>query len=123
MKKKKILVADDEAFIREVLTHALQPGYRVITAENGARAMEMTKKEKPDLIILDVDMPVMNGIDFMIALRNNPNAEYSSIPVIMLTQLGRISEVETGFSAGADLYLPKPFNLTRLTGKIKSLLE
>jgi len=121
--KKTILIADDEPFIREILTRSLKHNYRIITAEDGLEALEKVKREKPDLIILDIDMPNMNGLEVSWRLKKGDDIRYRHIPIIMLTVKGKIGEVDEGISAGADFYVPKPFNLTRLYKKIETLLK
>ncbi|MGM0441576.1 MAG: response regulator transcription factor [Elusimicrobiota bacterium] len=122
--KKTILVVDDEPFIREILKHGLKHEYKVMTADNGLKALKLIKKTKPDLVVLDVDMPVMNGMEVAWKLRKSENSsKYGDVAIIMLTKKGKGSDVEDGVSAGADVYLPKPFNLARLSEKIKVLLE
>ncbi|MFH1414984.1 MAG: response regulator [Elusimicrobiota bacterium] len=121
--KKTVLIADDEPFIRNILTQKLKHDYRIITAGDGMEALIMVKKEKPDLIILDVDMPKKNGHEVAWELKKGNDITYRNIPIIMLTHRGKGGEVEEGFSTGADIYIPKPFKLARLYDKIKALLK
>jgi len=120
---KTILIADDEPFIREILERSLKYNYRIVTACDGEEALEKAKKEKPDLIILDVDMPRMNGLEAARRLKTADDAAYREIPIIMLTVKDNVNEVKEGAYAGADFYIPKPFNLKRLYEKIETLLE
>ena len=122
--KNIILVVDDEQFIGRILERTLEDEYRVITANNGLEAMDKVDRERPDLIILDVKMPEMSGIEVCQKLkRGDRSSEFQHIPIIMLTHKQKIGDVETGIATGADLYVTKPFNLARLRNKIKTLLN
>jgi type IV pilus assembly protein PilB len=118
----KILVADDEDDIRLVLKKRLEnTGYDVLTAVNGAEAVSLAVKEKPDLIIMDVMMPEMDGFEATKILRSS--LETAVIPVLMLTaKRDKESELE-GLDAGADDYVTKPFDKDKLLARVKMLLR
>ncbi len=118
---KRILMADDDAVILKVGKFNLEKaGYEVITATNGAEAVESGRREKPDLIILDVMMPVMDGYTALLKLRGYE--ETKDIPVIILTaQEGDVYEKISG-EMGAVEHLTKPFNPNDLVEKISAIL-
>src|SRR5574337_1214524 len=117
-----ILFADDDpgvsGFMDVILTRA---GYRVVRASNGVEVMERVRQSPPDLILLDVMMPRLDGLEVLRALRGNPDT--SQIPVIMLTQKTRVEDQVQGFESGADDYVPKPFEPQELLARISSLLR
>lgn len=124
MKKKdiKILLVDDEPDILEIVGYNLsQEGYSVITAENGLRALDQAKKHKPHLIILDVMMPEMDGIEACEKLRAMPDISESVIT--FLTARGEDYSQLAGFEAGADDYITKPVKPKVLVSKVKALLR
>ncbi len=124
MKKKdiKILLVDDEPDILEIVGYNLsQEGYSVITAENGLRAIDQAKKHKPHLIILDVMMPEMDGIEACEKLRAMP--EISESVITFLTARGEDYSQLAGFEAGADDYITKPVKPKVLVSKVKALLR
>ncbi len=124
MKKKdiKILLVDDEPDILEIVGYNLsQEGYSVITAENGLRALDQAKKHKPHLIILDVMMPEMDGIEACEKLRAMP--EISESVITFLTARGEDYSQLAGFEAGADDYITKPVKPKVLVSKVKALLR
>ncbi len=118
----RILIADDEEGIRTILEkRLLSSGYEVMTALNGREAVGMAFKEKPDLVIMDIMMPEMDGIQATRKLRES--LETASIPVLMLTaKKDKRSELE-GIDAGADDYMTKPFDRDKLLARIKMLLR
>ncbi len=119
---KKILVVDDSKFARTILVNGLKKeGFNVIEAENGQEAVEITKIEKPNLIIMDVVMPVLNGIEATKVLKNLN--ETNKIPILILTGQNSKEEILEGFNAGADEYLCKPFKFTELIATLKTLLN
>ena len=117
-----LLVADDEDDMRKILVKRLETeGYQVITAINGKEAVELATREKPDLVIMDVMMPEMDGFEATRALRSS--LETAVIPVLMLTAK-RDSESElAGLDAGADDYITKPFDKDKLLARIRMLLK
>jgi len=119
---KKILVVDDEVYILHILDFSLgAEGYEVITAADGEEAMRKARSEKPDLIVLDIMMPKVDGFEACRRLKADP--ETSPIPVILLTAKGREVDRQMGMEVGADDYIVKPFSPTRLIEKIGSYLS
>jgi DNA-binding response OmpR family regulator len=115
----RLLIVDDEPNLRHSLSYALrQEGYEVATAEDGERALDMFKTSKPDLVVLDVMLPKMDGLAVCRAIRRE-----SDVPVIMLT--ARSSELDTvvGLEVGADDYLAKPFSTVELIARIRAALR
>jgi DNA-binding response OmpR family regulator len=118
---KKILIADDEANIVTALEFLLQRnGYEVLIARNGDAALQMIEAHRPDLVLLDVMMPVKSGYE--VCQRMRERAEWQHIKIIMLTAKGRDVEMSKGLSIGADLYITKPFSTQELVAKINGLL-
>ena len=118
-KELTILVVDDEAHIRELLNQELgEAGYRVQVAENGRDAIEKIREQHPDLVILDVMMPEMNGFDVAAVLKNDPAT--MDIPIIILSI---VQDKERGFRLGIDRYLTKPIDTELLFQEIGALLE
>lgn len=117
-----ILLVDDEPDILEIVSYNLMAeGYKVYTAKNGIEALEKAKKKKPHLIILDVMMPEMDGIEACEAIRNTP--ELAHTLVAFLTARGEDYSQMAGFDAGADDYITKPIKPKVLLSKVKSLLR
>ncbi|MGJ5634629.1 response regulator transcription factor RpaB [Nostoc sp. CALU 1950] len=117
--KGKILVVDDEASIRRILQTRLEMiGYSVVTASDGEEALSAFRKETPDLIVLDVMMPKLDGYGVCQELRKQ-----SDVPIIMLTALGDVADRITGLELGADDYMAKPFSPKELESRIRSLLR
>jgi len=117
--KEKILVVDDEVSIRRILeTRLSMIGYSVITAGDGEEALEIYKKEMPNLIILDIMMPKLDGYGVCQEIRKE-----SDIPIIMLTALGDVADRITGLELGADDYVVKPFSPKELEARIKAILR
>ena len=115
----KILVVDDEALLVKGIRFNLKSeGYDVITGSNGQEAVEMAQKEQPDLIVLDVMMPVMDGLTACSKIR-----EFSDVPIILLTAKVEDMDKLIGFDNGADDYLTKPFNILELKARIRALLR
>ncbi|WP_298754359.1 response regulator transcription factor [uncultured Psychroserpens sp.] len=124
MKKRdiKILLVDDEPDILEIVGYNLSSqGYQIITAENGVQAVKKAKKEKPQLIILDVMMPEMDGIEACEQIRKIP--ELSETIITFLTARGEDYSQMAGFDAGADDYITKPIKPKVLVSKVKALLR
>lgn len=124
MKKKdiKILLVDDEPDILEIVGYNLSAeGYQVITAENGVEAVEKAKKHKPHLIILDVMMPEMDGIEACERIREE--SDLSETIITFLTARGEDYSQVAGFDAGADDYIAKPIKPKVLVSKVKALLR
>ena len=118
---KKILVADDEPNIVVALEYLLRrSGYEVQVARSGDEALKMIESAPPDLVLLDVMMPLRSGYEVCRRLRERP--EWCHIKIVMLSAKGRDAEVTKGMALGADLYVTKPFSTSDLVGKIKQLL-
>jgi len=122
MKKAKILVVDDEADILEIVGYNLKKeGYKVLTTDNGKEAIEVASKEKPDLIILDVMMPEMDGMETCHQIRNLPKLKDTLIT--FLSARGEDYSQIAGFDAGADDYITKPVKPRVLVSKVKAILR
>lgn len=124
MKKKDIciLLVDDEPDIIEIIRYNLSSeGYRIVTAENGKEALKTARLEKPQLIILDVMMPEMDGMETCIQLRKIP--ELKETVITFLTARGEDYSQMAGYEAGADDYITKPIKPKVLTSKVKALLR
>ena len=118
---KKILVADDEPNIVTALEFLLQrQGFEVQVARNGDEALSLIESARPDLVLLDVMMPLKSGYEVCKRIRERP--DWGHIKVVMLSAKGRDAEVARGLDLGADLYVTKPFSTRDLVGKIKGLL-
>jgi len=118
----EILVVDDEPNIILSLEFLMKKeGYQVRTASNGEEALHALQESKPDLVLLDVMMPRMNGYEVCQAVRSDP--KLSSVRIIMLTAKGRDIEREKGLALGADDYVTKPFAMRDLVDKVKYFME
>lgn len=118
---RKILVVDDEKdIVRLEQTGLKSEGYEVVTASTGREALEKVFFEKPDLILLDVMLPEIDGFEVLKRLRENP--ETAAIPVIMLTAKSEEADVVKGWKSGADLYITKPFELEELMETVQRIL-
>jgi DNA-binding response OmpR family regulator len=121
MAKGKILVVDDEVYIVHILDFSLRmEGYEVVTALDGEQALEKVESEHPDLVVLDIMMPKLDGYDTCKRLK--ANAETRDIPIILLSAKGRNVDQRMGFEAGANDYITKPFSPRKLVEKINSML-
>jgi DNA-binding response OmpR family regulator len=118
---KRILVADDEPNIVAALEFMLRrAGYEVDVARTGEDVLQQLDRELPDLVLLDVMMPVLSGYDVCRRLRERP--EWQGVRIVMLSARGREAESQRGLEAGADLYVVKPFSNRELLQKIDALL-
>ena len=116
---KKILVVDDEALLVKGIRFNLQnDGYEVITGSDGVEAVELAQSQKPDLIVLDVMMPRMDGLTACSKIR-----EFSDVPIILLTAKTTDMDKLLGFDQSADDYLTKPFNILELKARIRAMLR
>jgi two-component system alkaline phosphatase synthesis response regulator PhoP len=119
--KGKILVVDDEIYIVHILDFSLgMEGYEVVTALDGEQALEKLKSDRPDLIVLDIMMPKLDGYEVCKAIKSDP--ETRQIPVILLSAKGRNVDQKLGFDVGADDYITKPFSPRKLVERINQLL-
>ena len=117
--KTCILVVDDEVRILRLMKQILEPeGFQVLTADNGQAALDLFDMENPDLVLLDIIMPVMDGYTTCQRIR-----EYSNVPIIVVTGKGKVEEVEQGLSCGADDYVVKPFSSKVLIARAKAVLR
>jgi CheY-like chemotaxis protein len=120
MDKKKILIADDEVSIRLTVGRLLENDYAILEAANGAEAVEIAKGQKPDLILMDLIMPKMDG--YTACAQIKADEETRGIPVIVLTAIGHELNKKYATEMGAAGYLTKPFNVKELLKLITSLL-
>ena len=122
MEKKKILLVDDERDLVETVTYRLEAsGYEVHPAYDGQEGLDKARKEKPDLIILDLMLPKMDGYKMCRMLKFDE--KYKKIPIIMFTARAQESDIEMGMEVGADAYITKPFEPQALLAKIQELLK
>lgn len=121
MLKTKVLVVEDNEDLREFMKDKLIEAYHVLTASNGKEALEVAKKEQPHLVISDIMMPEMNGIDLCQALKSDSLT--SHIPVILITAKDALSDQKKGLEAGAIDYIVKPFDLDRLLLRVQNILS
>lgn len=120
--KARILIADDEADILEIVGYNLErEGYEVITAKDGQQALDLAKREKPDLIILDIMMPYRSGIEVCNVLRSHP--DFKDTLIIMLTALNDESTQIKGLDSGADDYISKPISPKVLVSRVNALFR
>ena len=117
----KILVVDDEFFFRRVLKDALKDQYDIIEGKNGDEAISLASAQKPNLIIMDVEMPVKDGIDACRILKEN--AETRKIPVILFTSLSKKEHIARGLKVGADDYITKPMSLPEILARVGAHLR
>lgn len=119
---KRILVAEDEPSIVLSLQFLLgEAGYEVFQAGNGADAIALAEKHNPDLLVLDIMLPVVNGFEVCRTLRANPALR--DMRILILTARGREHEVQRGLALGANAYLTKPFGTRELMSNVRKLLE
>ena len=115
-----VLIADDELRLRKVVSlHLKKSGFTVIEAGNGKQALEKAEEAKPDIIVLDVQMPEMDGLE---ACRRFKEGQFSDIPVILLTAMAQGEDMEKGRQAGAVKYLTKPFSPKELVETINEVV-
>jgi len=119
---RKILVVDDERHIVKLVEVNLKKhGYEVVTAYDGVEALEKVEAEKPDMLVLDVMMPRMNGFDVLKRLQANPHTQ--EIPVIMLTAKAQDADIFKGWQSGVSSYLTKPFNPRELLTFVERIFQ
>jgi len=119
---KRILVVDDDKTLRDVLMEYLQKeGYQVEDASSGAEGMKCFKSNPPDLVVSDVMMPEMDGLEFCRTLRSTPSGQL--VPFIFLSGMGELDDRVRGHEMGADDYVTKPFEIRELLAKIEGQLE
>ena len=121
MYEGKILVVDDEVYILHILDFSLgAEGFDVITATDGEEALAKAQREKPDLIVMDVMMPRLDGYETCRRLKNDPGTK--DIPVLLLTARGREEDRQRGVEFGADDYITKPFSPNKLISRVSDIL-
>lgn len=121
MAKKRLLIVDDETDLAEMIKFRMENnGYEVLLAHDGQAALEMARKENPDLIILDLMLPKMDGYKVCGLLKKD--SRYSHIPIIIFSAKGQEDDMKLGRELGADAYITKPFEPQVLLGKINELL-
>jgi two-component system chemotaxis response regulator CheY len=119
---RKILAVDDSSSIRKMVEFSLKSkGFQVTTAADGQEALELLAKDKPDAIILDINMPRLDGFGVLKKIR--ADKAYASIPVMMLTTEGQDEDMETALSLGANHYIVKPFKPSELIAAIEKLVQ
>jgi len=120
--KKTILIADDSPTMRAMLVSTIEMlgDYRIVEASSGFEALRLLPREKVDLILTDINMPDINGLELISYLRNNSN--YRSIPVFIISTEGSLKDIEKGKLLGANEYLIKPFDPASLQTLISSYL-
>jgi two-component system alkaline phosphatase synthesis response regulator PhoP len=118
---KKILAVDDHQHIVRLIQVNLSKAFQVLTAGDGEEGLRMAREERPDLVILDVVMPKMDGFALLSELKADP--ELSRIPVIMLTVKAQNADIVRGLHEGAEYYLPKPFHPSELQALVQRVLE
>jgi two-component system response regulator MtrA len=117
-----IVVADDDADIRDLVVFKLeQSGHQVLAFGDGASAVEACHQQVPELVLLDVMMPGMSGLDACRAMRADPTL--ATVPVILLTARAQESDIEQGFLVGADDYVVKPFSPRELASRVTAVLQ
>ncbi|MDH5364740.1 MAG: response regulator [Dehalococcoidia bacterium] len=119
--KKKVLIVDDEPAVRQLVHRMLSKNYTVLEAQDGAEAVNMARSQKPDIILMDILMPKMDGITACYAIKTDqPTKE---IPVVMLTAIGYDLNKRLSEDMGADGYVTKPFSSQALLETIRQLLR
>jgi len=122
MRNATILVIEDDRDILEVVRYNLErEGFRVLEAGDGERGIETTQKSKPDLVLLDLMLPGVDGLEVCRRIRELP--ESKDIPVVMITAKGEEADVVVGLEMGADDYLPKPFSPRELVARVRAVLR
>jgi CheY-like chemotaxis protein len=120
--RRKVLVVDDERFVRELIKIKLErSGLTVVEGTNGLEAVELSRSERPDLILLDVMMPKMNGFEACQRIKDHPDTRL--IPILMLTARGEETDRNRGASHGATGYIVKPFSPQDLANQVMEILN
>lgn len=119
MAGEKILVVDDEAVVQKLITHYLtREGFQVITAGAGYAALEIIRRERPDLILLDILLPELDGVEICREIRNE-----TDVPIIFITSKGKTLDVALGLGVGGDDYIKKPFDPLEMVARVKAHLR
>jgi two-component system, OmpR family, alkaline phosphatase synthesis response regulator PhoP len=120
-KCKVLLVDDDEQILKSLKIYLELENYQVTTAENGREALDKVREDMPEIMVLDIMMPILDGYQVLEKLKEDP--ETSRLPVIMLTAKGQDIDVLKGYKMGASSYMTKPFNLNELVENIEMVLK
>ncbi|MBI5574569.1 MAG: response regulator transcription factor [Elusimicrobia bacterium] len=121
---KKILVVEDEEDYQHLIGQVLsESGFEAFYADDGADGLEKAKKELPDIIILDINLPKLNGWEVLKAIRSDADSKLKNIPVIMLTVRGEDADQIRGLDGGADDYVAKPFIPKELLSRVNAVLK
>ncbi len=122
MKEKKVLIVEDEETIQRLFKDVLEKvGYKIIIAGDGEQGVQLASKEKPDLILMDVQMPIKNGLEATKEIKGNPLT--NNIPVVALTALAMKGDEERVRAAGCDDYISKPVQIRALLEKVASYFK
>ncbi len=119
--KPRVLIVDDEKDVRLIVKASLEPDYETVEAQDGLDALEKLSRVEPDMIILDVMMPLMDGFEACSSIRKN--TAYTRVPVMFLSALTEREQIKKGYGCGGDLYLTKPFEPDRLKRNIDSFFQ
>ncbi|HZV12190.1 MAG TPA: response regulator [Candidatus Kapabacteria bacterium] len=120
--KAKILVVDDEQLIQQLISFKLRSaGHNILLASNGEEAIALAEEQLPDLIIMDVTMPVLSGVETLARLKSDPRTV--AIPVIMLTGYSAEKSIAEGLELGAEDYITKPFSPSELAARVEIILQ
>jgi DNA-binding response OmpR family regulator len=123
-KETVILAVDDDADILNLIRFILtKDGYTVITADGGAEGLRLAKELNPDLVLLDVSMRMVSGLDVLQAIRSDKDSKTNKIPVMLLTAQSTTQDIDEALSLGASAYMVKPFRPANLLAKIATLLQ
>ncbi len=118
MSEPKVLVVDDELFILNLLKNGLtEHGFEVLTAENGFEAILAVEEHRPDVVITDIMMPRLTGLELLKALKNNPAT--ADVPVFLISAMDQADMVQQGLDMGAVDYITKPFKINEIIGKLR----
>jgi CheY-like chemotaxis protein len=118
----KILIIDDAVHIRRLIGRMLeQVSFLTLEASNGLQGLQILKEQKPDVVTCDISMPFMDGYEFLVAAKKDP--ETQNIPIIVITAMGQEEEITKATEMGADAYLTKPFSSTNLLETIQTQLK
>ena len=124
MNAPRILVVDDDTeLVRSIRLVLMQDGYEVVTAYNGLEGLQSAHQMQPDLVILDVNMPWMDGLEVCRRLRLDADLTLRNVPILFLTTLDSVDDQVAGLDTGADDYLGKPFQSKELTARVRALLR
>lgn len=121
MKKKILVVDDDKEILMLVSARFSALGFQVLLAHNGKEGLKIAETEKPDLILLDVMLPEMDGFEVCSTLKSNP--KFKNIPIVMLTGLNQVNDVKIAIEKGANSYISKPFDSQQLVDVVERLIK